>query len=148
MRQHERGDPRGASVVAAKKPINAGENRCPNEVGREAMRVRIRNEIERRDCRDAGHYADLLDSKEEQHGPNAVGELRRKHQGSQRRTWCDFLRSECNSKVTEEHPLPRSRNCPAAKRFHWPESASFSRCAFPDGPLGNSATNRRNFGVL
>src|ERR1051325_3473030 len=67
------------------------------------MRVRVRHEIERRECRDARLDSNLLDAGRHEEGPDDVSELRGREQRRQRQARYRAFGGEAQGKVPDEH---------------------------------------------
>src|SRR5262245_41248496 len=91
--------PRGAAI-APEAIVRPAEEPRPEHRSRQAMRIRVIVQIERRHRRCPWLDTGVLDPEREKHRPENVEEERRGHEHSERRLGGEPLRGETNREMT------------------------------------------------
>src|SRR6266850_2630109 len=100
----QRENPRQHPAIADDAGTHGSEDDAPDTEEQQRMRIRVGDEIERRERGRARIDSHLLDAERHQKGPEQIGELRRGEQDRQREPGSDALGGEAESKVAYEHP--------------------------------------------
>src|SRR2546427_12955569 len=98
FRSHDR-----AASVAGPQPVRQAEEGAPPHQREQAVRDRERVEREREERVRPGDDADPLPPREQEDGPQQVGERRRREQGPERGAGRDPLGGEPQGEVPDEH---------------------------------------------